>query len=94
MRIIAAQQIKKQGITVVEELVRGGDAVHVVVRNEPRYVVLTEERYRELMEEISDAAADRIALALADYREGRVTRYDSAEAYLAAVDARADTDDE
>lgn len=92
MHIIAAQQIKKQGITAVDDLVKSGDAVHVVVRNEPRYVIVSEERYRELMEEINDATAARIALALTDYREGRVTRYESAEAYLAAVDAR--TDDE
>lgn len=85
MQIIAAQEIKKWGISAIDALAEKGP-VHVVSRNQPRYVILAVDRYAEMVEEINEATEARIALALEDYRAGRYTVYESADAYLAEVD--------
>jgi PHD/YefM family antitoxin component YafN of YafNO toxin-antitoxin module len=89
VRMIAAQDIKKRGIAAVDALA-GEGPVYVVSRNQPRYVILTMERYAEMVEEINEATEARIALALEDYRAGRYTVYESADAYLAEVDKMLD----
>src|SRR3990170_4027601 len=47
MNAIAAQDIKKRGISAVDEALKEGP-VHVIKNNQPKYVVLSEERYRDL----------------------------------------------
>lgn len=44
---ITAQEIKRRGITAVDEALQNGP-VHVIQRNRPRYVILSEEEYRRL----------------------------------------------
>ena len=46
MQTIPAQEIKRRGISAVDDLLREGP-VHVIQRNQPRYVILDEVRYRE-----------------------------------------------
>ena len=49
MNSIPAQEIKRLGISAVDKALRLGP-VHVVKNNRPRYVVLTEEGYQELVQ--------------------------------------------
>jgi PHD/YefM family antitoxin component YafN of YafNO toxin-antitoxin module len=65
--IVAAQDVKRRGLIALEEKLANGP-VHVVKRNRPVCVVLTEDDYLELVE---DAAGARLASSLADLREGR-----------------------
>jgi len=44
---ITAQEIKRRGISAVDEALRKGP-VHVIQRNRPRYVILSEEEYARL----------------------------------------------
>ncbi|MDZ7790996.1 MAG: hypothetical protein U5L08_10990 [Xanthomonadales bacterium] len=46
-RTITAQEIKRRGISAVDEALRQGP-VHVIQRNRPRYVILMEEDYQRL----------------------------------------------
>jgi len=46
---ITAQEIKRRGISAVDEALRHGP-VHVIQRNRPRYVILREEDYRCMMD--------------------------------------------
>ena len=46
---ITAQEIKRRGISAVDEALRHGP-VHVIQRNRPRYVILSEEDYRCMMD--------------------------------------------
>lgn len=46
---VTAQEIKRRGITAVDEALRHGP-VHVIQRNRPRYVILSEEDYRRMMD--------------------------------------------
>jgi len=44
---IPAQEIKRRGISVVDEALKHGP-VHVIQRNRPRYVILSEEAFQRL----------------------------------------------
>jgi len=47
---ITAQEIKRRGISAVDEALRKGP-VHVIQRNHPRYVILSEEEYARLADQ-------------------------------------------
>ncbi len=86
MNVIPAQEIKRRGITAVDDALAQGP-VHIIKNNRPQYVVLTEERYRELLEAQEEAALARIKTSLEDARDGRVTRHASVEALLRHLDS-------
>ena len=73
MKTIAAQEIKKRGISAVDEAIKEGP-VHVIKNNQPQYVVLSEERYRQLVEAEDEAYIARVRTSLADVKAGRVKR--------------------
>ena len=73
MNAIAAQDIKRRGISAVDEALKKGP-VHVVKNNQPRYVVLSEKRYRELIEAEDEAYIARVRASLEDVKAGRVKR--------------------
>ncbi|HAK87536.1 MAG: prevent-host-death protein [Nitrospirae bacterium GWC2_46_6] len=73
MNTLAAQEIKRKGISAVDEALKEGP-VHVIKNNQPQYVVLSEERYRELLESEDAAYNARIRESLADLKAGRVKR--------------------
>ena len=81
MNSIPAQEIKRLGISAVDEALRLGP-VHVVKNNRPRYVVLTEEGYQELVQDQASAARDSLRVSLEDLKIGRVTRYDDVDALM------------
>lgn len=86
MNIVPAQEIKRRGIAAVDEALAQGP-VHIIKNNRPQYVVLTEERYKELLEIQEEAALARIKASLADVRAGRVTRHDSVESLMKHLDS-------
>jgi hypothetical protein len=47
MNTIAANELKRHGITAIEKLITEGP-VHVIKRNQPVCVVLTEDEYKRL----------------------------------------------
>lgn len=73
MNAIAAQDIKRKGISAVDEALKEG-AVHVIKNNQPQYVVITEGRYRELLEAEDEAYNARIRASLADVKAGRIKK--------------------
>ncbi len=73
MNTIPAQEIKRRGIAAVDELITKGD-VHVIRNNRPAYVVLSEERYQELVAEAEEAYQARVKTSLQDVAAGRVKR--------------------
>ena len=73
MSTIPVQEIKRRGISAVDEALADGP-VHLLKSNRAAYVVMSEEDYRELM---SDLAEARIAASEMDLREGRVSRGDA-----------------
>ncbi|MBI5640583.1 MAG: type II toxin-antitoxin system Phd/YefM family antitoxin [Nitrospirae bacterium] len=73
MNAIAAQEIKRKGISAVDEALKEGP-VHIIKNNQPQYVVISETRYRELIEAEDEAYTARIRASLEDVKAGRVTR--------------------
>ena len=72
MNTIPAQEIKRRGIAAVDELITKGD-VHIIRNNQPQYVVLSQERYEELLEAQEEAQLARIRASLEDLKAGRVS---------------------
>jgi len=73
MNTVAAQEIKRKGITAVDEALKEGP-VHIIKNNQPQYVVITETRYRELIEAEDEAYNARMRRSLEDVKAGRVWR--------------------
>ena len=85
MSSIPAQDIKRRGISAVDEALRDGP-VHVIKNNRPSYVVLTEAAYAELLESSRDAARARLRESLNDLDAGRTNRYENVDALMQALD--------
>lgn len=73
MQTIAAREIKRRGIGAVDDELEHGP-VHVIKNDEPRYVILDEARYQELLEAEEEATLARVKAALEDERAGHVRR--------------------
>ncbi len=81
MNTVPAQEIKRRGISAVDKHLEQGP-VHIIKNNRPQYVVLTEERYRELLENEAQAAIEHIRSSLEDLRAGRTSRYDDVDSLM------------
>jgi PHD/YefM family antitoxin component YafN of YafNO toxin-antitoxin module len=73
MRTIPAREIKRRGIGVVEQALKEGP-VHIIKNDQPRFVVLDEEDYRELLEAQEEAYVARVKASLQDVKARRVRR--------------------
>lgn len=73
MNSVPAQEIKRRGISAVDEILEKGP-VHIIKNNQPRYVVLSEERYQELASAENEAYMARVRASIEDVKAGRVKR--------------------
>jgi PHD/YefM family antitoxin component YafN of YafNO toxin-antitoxin module len=89
MKTIAAQDIKRRGITAVDEALKEGP-VHIIKNNRPEYVVVSEERYQDLLEAEDEAYIARVKASLEDVKAGRIRKFKSADELLKALDEEAD----
>jgi PHD/YefM family antitoxin component YafN of YafNO toxin-antitoxin module len=84
--MIPAQEIKRRGLAAVDDLISKGD-LHVIRNNHPQYVVLSEERYQELIQTEQEAYQTRVRSALQDVKKGKVRSFKTAAELLKALDA-------
>ena len=84
MNTIPAQEIKQRGISAVDKLLERGP-VHGIARNQPKYVVMDETRYEELLEAEEEASLARIKAALEEVRAGNVQRYETVADLMEAI---------
>jgi PHD/YefM family antitoxin component YafN of YafNO toxin-antitoxin module len=73
MKTIAAQEIKRRGISAVDEALEEGP-VYIVRNNQPKYVILSEKDYENIL---SDLAEARLAASENDLKAGRIKRGNS-----------------
>jgi len=73
MSTIPVQEIKRRGISAVDEALADGP-VHLIKSNRAQYVVMSEDDYQELMNDLAEA---RLAASEADLRRDRVGRGDA-----------------
>jgi PHD/YefM family antitoxin component YafN of YafNO toxin-antitoxin module len=85
MNTISTQEIKRRGISAVDEHLKKGP-VHVIKNNKPQYVVLSEERYKELIDIEDEAYILRVKESLEDLKAGRTQQFDSVDELLKAID--------
>lgn len=85
MNSIPAQEIKRRGISAVDEALRDGP-VHIIKHNRPSYVVLTEADFADLQQVQQDAARERLRVSLADLEAGRTKRYADADTLMRALE--------
>jgi PHD/YefM family antitoxin component YafN of YafNO toxin-antitoxin module len=75
MSLVSVQDVKRRGMSVVDEALKDGP-VHLVRSNRAAYVVLSEQDYTELIADLSEA---RLAASERDMQAGRVRRGTAAE---------------
>lgn len=85
MNTIPAKEIKRRGMSAVDELLCKGP-VHVIQFNEPKYVIMTEQRYRDLVEAEEEATVARVKESMEDVAAGRVKRYENVEDLIRDLD--------
>jgi PHD/YefM family antitoxin component YafN of YafNO toxin-antitoxin module len=73
MQTIPASEIKRRGISAVDECLREGP-VHVIRNDRPMYVILSQEQYAEFVEAQELATLMRVRESLEDIAAGRVRR--------------------
>lgn len=80
MRSIPAREIKRRGISAVDEYLKEGP-VQVIKNDRPAYVILDQTQYESLLEAQEEAYRARIQAALDDLNAGRIRRV-SAQALI------------
>ncbi len=75
MTMMAVQEIKRRGISAVDEGLAHGP-VHLIKSNHPAYVVMSEATYQEMLTDLAEA---RLAASENDLKAGRVRRGTSAQ---------------
>jgi PHD/YefM family antitoxin component YafN of YafNO toxin-antitoxin module len=70
MSTVAVQEIKRRGMSAVDAALATGP-VHLMKSNRAAYVVMSEDDYQELMNDLTEA---RLAASEMDLRAGRVRR--------------------
>ncbi len=73
MQTIPAREIKRRGISAVDDLIKTGP-VHVIKDDRPTYVVLDEAHFQELVEAQEETFRARLAASLDDLQAGRIRR--------------------
>ena len=86
MNAISAQEIKRRGIAAVDDLIAKGD-LHVIRNNQPQYVVLSEQRYQDLIVAEQDAHYARVRASLQNVEGGKVKKFKTAAELLKVLDA-------
>jgi hypothetical protein len=84
-RTVPAREIKRRGIVAVDDLLREG-AVHVIKDDEPRYVILSEDQYAELVDGYQEAYVSRVRASLAEAESGQTRRFSTAHELMHVID--------
>lgn len=85
MKTITAQEIKRRGISAVDEDLKEGP-VYVIKNNKPQYVVMDEARYADLIQEQEASYNARIKQSLADLEQGNVQSFTDTDDLLDAIE--------
>jgi PHD/YefM family antitoxin component YafN of YafNO toxin-antitoxin module len=86
MLTIAAQEIKRRGISAVDDLLDDGP-VHIIKNNRPQYVIISEERYQEFVKSEDQSYLARVKASLKDLKKGNVQRFTNVDDLLLNLEA-------
>ena len=85
MLTIAAQEIKRRGISAVDDLLNDGP-VHIIKNNQPQYVVITEERYQEFVKTEDQSYLARVKGSLKELKKGNVQKFANVDDLLLSLE--------
>ncbi|MBT4287646.1 MAG: prevent-host-death protein [Deltaproteobacteria bacterium] len=85
MLTIAAQEIKRRGISAVDDLLNDGP-VHIIKNNQPQYVVITEERYQEFVKTEDQSYLARVKASLKELKKGNVQKFANVDDLLLSLE--------
>jgi len=80
MNTIPALEIKRRGISIIDDQMESGP-VHVIKNNRPQYVVMSEDRYQSMIEDMNEAWELRIKASLEEDIAGQ-TRQGTADVLI------------
>jgi len=84
MNTIPATEIKRYGISVVNEMVESGP-VHIIKKNNPEYVIMRETQYNNILHELDEAYIDRIQLSLQEIKNGNTRQFKNVKALMKEI---------
>ncbi|TVR72229.1 MAG: type II toxin-antitoxin system Phd/YefM family antitoxin [Sphaerobacteraceae bacterium] len=71
MRSIPAREIKRRGISAVDEQLKDGP-VYIIKNDEPSYVVLSKEQYEKIVDfEDDEPILERVRKSMEEYEAGQ-----------------------
>jgi PHD/YefM family antitoxin component YafN of YafNO toxin-antitoxin module len=86
MKTISSQEIKRRGISAVDEDLKDGP-VHVIKNNKLKYVIMDQEKYSELVSESEASYDKRLIKALDEIERGEIQTHDTINDLMDAIDS-------
>ncbi len=86
MKTISSQEIKRRGISAVDEDLKDGP-VHVIKNNKLKYVIMDQEKYPELVSESEASYDKRLIKALDEIERGEIQAHDTINDLMDAIDS-------
>ena len=86
MKTISSQEIKRRGISAVDEDLKDGP-VHVIKNNKLKYVIMDQEKYSELVSESEASYDKRLIKALDEIERGEIQTHDTINDFMDAIDS-------
>ncbi len=86
MKTISAYEIKRRGISAVDEQLKEGP-VHIIKNNRLKYVVMDEASYEELIAEQEASYTARLNQSLDEVKRGELRSFESTDDLLRAIEA-------
>ena len=86
MKTISSQEIKRRGISAVDEDLKDGP-VHVIKNNKLKYVIMDQEKYSELVSESEASYDKRLIIALDEIEKGEIQVHDTINDLMDAIDS-------
>ena len=86
MKTISSQEIKRRGISAVDEDLKDGP-VRVIKNNKLKYVIMDQEKYSELVSESEASYDKRLIKALDEIERGEIQTHDTINDLMDAIDS-------
>ena len=93
MNTIAATEIKRFGISAVNNMVEFGP-VHVIKKNNPAYVIMREAQYKNILRELDEAYIDRIHLSFQEIKNGKTRKFNNIKALMKEIELQTPNSDD
>ena len=85
MNTISATEIKRRGITAVDEALTRGP-VHIIKNNKPQYVIMAEKHYEELISEQEESHMERLERSLEELKSGKTQTFKTVRDLMETID--------